>query len=263
MADNLGMKSQIDQLRSEAEANYSASRWEDSAKTYEHLVGLAQDNNDLTLAIDFAIAAIRAWNNLPDKISRINRLYQVIGIIGLKKAATGFEEIAQQALNEGNQKQAAVQYEEAADGYRYIMNFDKAKTCYKTSVEVFEKIGNEVLKKKDYESSIYFLTKTSNIYNKILLLLDTILVQNKDLDSRARKTIQTEKDEILKQIKNSNLEIAKSHEYLAIFYLQKNDPDFVAIAEKEFQKAKEILESINEEQEIKKLEDRIKKIMKK
>ena len=69
------MKSQIDQLKGEAEANYSASRWEDSAKTYEHLVGLAQQNNELELAIEFAIAAIRAWKHMTDKETRINRLY--------------------------------------------------------------------------------------------------------------------------------------------------------------------------------------------
>ena len=55
MARVLNKKAQIELLKSEAEANYSASRWEDSAKTYEHLVGLAQDNNELALAIDFAI----------------------------------------------------------------------------------------------------------------------------------------------------------------------------------------------------------------
>ena len=81
------MKSQIDQLKSEAEANYSASRWEDSAKTYEHLVGLAQQNNELELAIEFAIAAIRAWKQMAGKETRINRLYQSIGLIGVKKAA--------------------------------------------------------------------------------------------------------------------------------------------------------------------------------
>ena len=104
MESALGMKSQINQLKSEAEANYAASRWEDSAKTYEHMVGLAQDNNDLAMAIDFAIAAIRSWNHLPDKMARINKLYQVIGIIGLKKAAIGFEELATQDIVRKNMK---------------------------------------------------------------------------------------------------------------------------------------------------------------
>lgn len=262
MAENLGMKSQIDQLRSEAEANYSASRWEDSAKTYEHLVGLAQDNNDLALAIDFAIAAIRSWGNLPDKYPRINKLYQVIGIIGLKKAALGFETLAEKAEEENDQKQAAGQYEEAADGFRYIMNFDKAKDCYKTSVDVFGKLGNEALKNKDYETSIYLLTRTRNIYDKILLLLETIIVQSKDLDNKNQKNVLDEKESFLKLAKQVNQDIAKSHEYLAIFYTQKNDPDYDSIAEKEFMKAMTILESIGETQEVKKLMERKKKFLK-
>ena len=254
------MKSQINQLKSEAEANYAASRWEDSAKTYEHLVGLAQDNNDLALAIDFAIAAIRSWTNLPDKASRINKLYQVIGIIGLKKAAIGFEDLAKEDIIRKNLKQAAANYEDAADGYSYIMNFDKAKKCYEDSVGIFEKLSNEAKKDNDTEGSIHLYERTSNIYSKISLLLERILVEKKDLDAKSRKLVADEKDRNAALAKEAKKNIAKAHESLATFYLKKNDSDFDSIIEKEYSNAIKILLAIGETQEAKKIEAKKKKI---
>ncbi len=256
------MKPQIKQLKSEAEANFAASRWEDSAKTYEHLVGLAQDNNDLALSIDFALAAIRSWKNLPDKASRINKLYQVIGIIGLKKAAVGFETVAKEAVIKQNQKEAAANFEDAADGYSYIMNFDRAKNCYEQSIEIFENMSDQTKKDNDVEGSIHLFERTSNLYSKISLLLERVLLHNKDLDSKAKKQIIEEKDTIIKLAKEAKINIAKSHENLAVFYLKKNDSDFNSIIEKEFSNAIKILLSIGEIHEAKKLEAKKKKIEK-
>ena len=254
------MKPQIKQLKSEAEANYAASRWEDSAKTYEHLVGLAQDNNDLALAIDFALAAIRAWNNLIDKASRINKLYQVIGIIGLKKAAVGFENIAKEAVIRKDQKQAASNFEDAADGYSYIMSFDKAKNCYEQSVEIFENLSNQTKNDNDVEGSIHLFERISNLYSKVSLLLERVLLHNKDFDSKARKQIIEEKDTTAKSAKKAKMNIAKAHEDLALFYQKKNDPDFDSIIEKEYSNAIKILHLIGETQEANKLEAKKKKI---
>lgn len=256
------MKSQINQLKSEAEANYAASRWEDSAKTYEHLVGLAQDNNDLALAIDFALAAINAWKNLPDKASRINKLYQAIGIIGLKKAAIGFEDLAKEAVIRKDQKQAATNFEDAADGYSYIMNFDRAKNCYEQSVEIFEDLSNQAKKNNDVEGSIHLFDRTSNLYSKIALLLKRVLIQNKDLDSKARKLLIEEKDKTKELAKEAKKSIAKAHEDLALFYLKKKDSDFASVIEKEYSNAIKIYQSIGEIQEAKKLETKKKKIKK-
>jgi len=254
------MKSQINQLKSEAEANYAASRWEDSAKTYEHLVGLAQDNNDLALAIDFALAAIRSWKNLIDKASRINKLYQAIGIIGLKKAAIGFEDIAKEAVIRKNPKQAATNFEDAADGYSYILSFDKAKKCYEQSVEIFEDLSNQAKKNNDIEGSIHLFDRTSNLYSKISLLLKKVLLQNKNLDSNSRELIIKEKDETAELAKEAKKNIAKAHEELASFYLKKNDSDFDSVAEKEYSNAIKILQSIGETQEARKLESKKNKI---
>lgn len=262
MESVLGMKSQINQLKSEAEANYAASRWEDSAKTYEHLVGLAQDNNDLALAIDFALEAVRAWNNLPDKASRINKLYQVIGIIGLKKAAVGFENVAKEAVIRQDHKQAATNFEEAADGYSYIMSFDRAKNCYEQSVEIFKNLSDQTKKNNDIEGSIHLFERTSNLYSKVSILLERVLIHNKDLDSKSRKLIIEEKDKTAKLAKEAKMNIAKAHEELAAFYLKKNNPDFDSIIEKEYTNAIKILQLIGETQEAKKLEAKKKKIRK-
>ena len=260
MESVLGMKSQINQLKSEAEANYAANRWEDSAKTYEHLVGLAQDNNDLGLAIDFALAAVRAWKNLIDKASRINKLYQAIGIIGLKKAAIGFEDIAKEAVIRKDQKQAATNFEDAADGYSYILSFDKAKSCYEKSVEIFEDLSSQAKKNNDVEGSIHLFERTSNLYSKISLLLKRILIQNKNLDSNSRKLLIEEKDKTAELAKEAKKSIAKAHEELAIFYLKKKDSDFNSVAEKEYSNAIKILQSIGETQEAKKLNTKKNKI---
>lgn len=257
------MKSQIDQLKSEAEANYSASRWEDSAKTYEHLVGLAQENNDFALAIDFAIAAIKSWSNLPDKNARIFKLYQAIGIIGLKQAAIGFESLAANAEMSDDLKTAASYYEDAADGFSYIQNFDKAKICYNNSIKMFDKLSSKAFTEKDYENSIHLLSRTGNLYDKMKLLLETMLVQIRNLDENSRKILIEEKNKIAKMEKQINLNIAKSHEYLAIYYLQMDDPDFEPVAEKEFNNALKILEEINETQEVKKIKDKMIKLLKK
>ena len=259
---NLGNKSQIDLLRSEAEANYSASRWEDSAKTYEHLVGLAQENNDLALAIEFALAAIRAWSNMPDKETRVNKLYQAVGIIGLKKAAMGFEKLAQEAENSDNKKSAAQNYEIAADGFCYILNYDKAKANYMRSANHYESLSNAATKNNDFETSIHLNEKTSLIHSKISLILGRILLEKKELDNNLRKQLLEEQRKADTVMITSQKKIAESHEKLAEFYLKKNEPDYYAIVEKEYQKAISIFDAIGEIKAADKIRETLKKIKK-
>lgn len=254
------MKSQINQLKSEAEANYSASRWEDSAKTYEHLVGLAQNNNDLEQAIEFAIAAVRAWKNLPDRQSRINRLYQAIGLISLKKAAIGFEEVAKIAEADKDLKETAANYEEAGSGYSLIQSYDKAKDCLKSSVKHFEKLSKVAMDKKDYEAAIHLFNRISSVYDKISTLFDKIVVDKKDIDEKLKQSLLNEKKEVDKNIQLSLKNKAFAHEKLAMNYLQKNDADCNQIAEKEYTNAIKILEAIGEISLAKKLKAKKDKI---
>ncbi|MGC9778057.1 MAG: hypothetical protein HZR80_02315 [Candidatus Heimdallarchaeota archaeon] len=247
------MKSQINQLKSEAEANYSASRWEDSAKTYEHLVGLAQDNNDLEQAIEFAIAAVRAWKYLLDKEPRINRLYQAIGIISLKKAALGFESVAKKAEEDKDLKETAANYEEAGLGYSLIQSYDKAKSCLESSVKYFEKLSKDAMEKKDYETAIHLFDRISNVYDKISTLFDKILVDKKDIDEAFKQSLLEEKKNVNKSTYLSKKNKAFAHEKLAKYYLEMNDSDCKQIAEKEYVNAIKILESIGESQLAKKL----------
>ena len=254
------MKSQIDQLKGEAEANYSASRWEDSAKTYEHLVGLAQQNNELEQAIEFAIAAIRAWKQMTDKETRINRLYQAIGLIGVKKAAVGFEQQAKTAETNNELKNSALNFEEAGTGYSLIQNYDRAKTCFGSSVKIFENLSTEAMKDTDFETAIHMFDRVCNLYEKIITILDKILIDKKELDRLAKHSLLEEKAKMEKNIALSKKNKAYSHEKLAQTYLDKDDPDCNRIAEKEYTKAIEILESIDEIQLAKKLQTKIEKI---
>ncbi|HUT80812.1 MAG TPA: hypothetical protein VMZ29_06375 [Candidatus Bathyarchaeia archaeon] len=255
-------KGMIAQLKSEAEANYSASRWEDSAKTYEHLVGLAQNNNDFEQAIDFAIAAIRAWNKMPDMIHRINRLYQAVGLIGLRKAAIGFEEIAIKEEAEKNLKGAANNFEEAGNGYSLIQSYDRAKQCYQYSVELFHKLVKESSVKEDFESSIHNLDRICSVYVKMATLLSRVLIERKDIDKNLRQAIITEKNKFEEEIIKSKKEKAFAHERLAQYYLDMKNPDCNPIAEKEYLNAIKILESIGDNTNITKLNDKIEKIPK-
>lgn len=256
------MKSQIDHLQSEAEANYSASRWEDSAKTYEHLVGLAQQNNELEKAINFALEAIKAWSNLPDKLHRINRLYQAVGLIGLKKAAIGFEELGKQADSNNNLKAAAANYEEAGSNYSLIQNFDKAKYCYQKAVSAFEKLSSNAENEKDFETSIHLLDRIGALYTKLGTLLERLLIERKDLDEQTKKELLSGKSGFYKNANELLRRKAVTHEKLAQFYLNKKDADCNHIAKKEYLNAIKILESINELDEAKKLKHELEKITK-
>jgi len=256
------MKSQIDQLKSEAEANYSASRWEDSAKTYEHLVGLAQNNSDFEQAIDFAIAAIRAWTKVPEKKYRINRLYQAVGIIGLNKAAIGFEEIAIKEEGEKNLKSAAGNFEEAGNGYSLIQSYDLAKNCYQSAANIFKNIVEDVQAKNDSERLIHLLDRSCTIYSKLATLMERIFVERKDLEPEIKKALIDEKRHFEQKINEIKKEKAVAHEKLANHYLEKDDVDCNPIAEKEYLNAIKILESIGEPQEAKKLKSKLDKIPK-
>ncbi len=255
-------KGMIAQLKSEAEANYSASRWEDSAKTYEHLVGLAQNNNDFEQAIDFAIAAIRSWNKMPDMIHRINRLYQAIGLIGLRKAAIGFEEIAIKEEEEKNLKNAANNFEEAGNGYGLIQSYDRAKQCYQSSVDILQQIVKESTKKDDFESSIYNLDRICNLYIKLATLLSRVLIERKDLDKDLRQGIIAEKNSFEEKVIETKREKANLHEKLAQHYLDMKNADFHPIVEKEYMNAIKIFESIGDNSNIAKLQAKIEKIPK-
>ncbi|MBK5114492.1 MAG: hypothetical protein KGD59_09195 [Candidatus Heimdallarchaeota archaeon] len=250
------MKSQIDQLKSEAEANYSASRWEDSAKTYEHLVGLAQQNNELEQAIEFAIAAIRAWKQITGKEIRINRLYQSIGLIGVKKAAIGFEEQAKIAETNSELKTSALNFEEAGTGYSLIQNYERAKSCFESSAKIFEDLSSRAMSDTDFESAIHMFDRICNLYEKIVIIYDRILIERKELDRAAKHSILEEKEKVKRNIILSRKNKAYSHEKLAQNYLDRDDPDCNRIAEKEFAKAIEILESIDEMKLAKKLQDK-------
>ena len=257
------MKSQIDQLRSEAEANFSASRWEDSAKTYEHLVGLAQNNHEYEQAIDFAIAAIRAWNKISNMKHRINRLYQAVGLIGIKKAAIGFEELAKQAEDEKNPKVAASNFEEAGNGYSLIQSYDKAKSCYEHSIKFLEALTKEAQNKKDFEASIHLLDRVGGTFSKLMTLMDRIIIERKDLDQSAKETIDSEKNRFTKNIIISKKQKATAHEKLAKYYCSKDDADCKIIAKKEYQNAITILEGIGEVQLAEKVKTKLSKLSKK
>jgi len=257
----LNKKAQIKLLKSEAEANYSASRWEDSAKTYEHLVGLAQDNNELSLAIDFAIEAIRAWGNMPDKVSRVLRLYQAIGIIGLKKAAVGYESLAKEAEQQGKKKLAATNYEVAADGYNYIMNYNRAKDYYLESIKLFEGLTVAAIKSADHETAIHLYDKICSLYSKLAILVGKMIIDNKkNLKEEELKSRIAEKKEAERNCITTKKKIAKSHEQLAINFLQEKEPDYNQIAIKELKKALAIHEEVEDAKEATKIKDKIKKI---
>jgi hypothetical protein len=257
----LNKKAQIELLKSEAEANYSASRWEDSAKTYEHLVGLAQDNNELALAIDFAIAAIRAWKNMPDKTARILRLYQAIGIIGLKKAALGYEDIAQTAEKQGEKKLAASNFEIAADGFNYIMNYKRAQEYYKKSIKLYEELSSNATKNNDIETAIHLYDKICSIYSKLGILIGKMIIDSKkDFSEAELKTHIADKREAEKNCLLAKKEIAKSHEKLAQTFLKKSEPEYRQIALKELNKALTILKEVDDPKEVTKIKDKIKKI---
>ena len=261
MARVLNKKAQIELLKSEAEANYSASRWEDSAKTYEHLVGLAQDNNELALAIDFAIAAIRSWGNMPDKTARILRLYQAIGIIGLKKAALGYESLAKEAEKQDNKKLAATNYEVAADGYNYIMNYNLAKDYYLISIKLYEDLSAAVSKSNDHESAIHLYEKVCSLYSKLAILVGKMIIdKKKDFTEAELKARIAEKKAAEKSCNGAKKKIAKSHEQLALTFLKENESEYNQIAVKELKKALAILEAIEDTKEIAKIKDKIKQI---
>ena len=252
---------QIELLKSEAEANYSASRWEDSAKTYEHLVGLAQDNEELALAIDFAIAAIRAWDNMPDKTARILRLYQAIGIIGLKKAALGYESLAKEAEQQGNKKLAATNFEVAADGYNYIMNYKLAKDYYLIAIKLFKDLSEAATKNADHESAIHLYDKICSLYSKLAILIGkTIIDEKKNLKEEELKAYIDEKKAAETNCIVTKKKIAISHEQLALNFLKENESEYNQIAIKELKKALTILEEVDDTKEALKIKDKIKKI---
>ena len=150
-------------------------------------------------------------------------------------------------------------FEDAADGYSYIMSFDKAKKCYEKAVEIFESLSNEAKRNNDIEGAIHLFERTSNIYDKITLLLERILVQNKGLDSNARKLVTEEKDRNAALAKMIKRNIAKAHEELASLYINKKDADYNSIIEKELVNAIKILQSIGDTQEAQRLEGKKKK----
>lgn len=255
---------QIELLKSEAEANFNASRWEDSAKTYEHLVGLAQKNNDFEQAIDFALAAIHAWRRMPGKESRINKLYQAVGLIGLKKAAIGFEQVAEQAEKANDLNTAAVNFEEAANGYKLIQSFERAKAAYLKAIQLFDIRVKTALENKDFESAIHLLSRISSIYLNLKKLINYVLIERRSsLQKSEKEALFKEKEHYRSKYHKTVVKIAETHEKLSEEFCKQKTADYYLIAKKELQKAIEILESIDETQAAKKLKSKLNKIPKK
>jgi hypothetical protein len=214
------------------------------------------------LAIDFALRAIHAWSKMPDKQARMNKLYQVIGMLSLKQAAIGFENIAKQAEKEGKKKIAGANYEDAADGYQYILNFDKAKNCFSKAGTIFYELSNKMIKEKDYEGAIHLFERTCGIYQKKAKLIQRIITEQKEFTKEALKKLKEELDKAQQTSKQCSKNKALSHEKLAAFYLKQDTKENKPIAEKELKRAYEILEKMDEKSDLKRIKNKLKKIAK-
>jgi hypothetical protein len=247
----------LQQLKSEAEANYRANRWEDSAKTYEHLVGLAQKNGDLALAIDFALAAIRSWNQMPEKADRVIRLYQAIGLLGLKQGAIGFEDLARKAESKEEITTAANNYDIAAQGYNYIQNYNLAEKCFRNALELFKELVKETQQDKEYEKTIHLLDKSIQINERLSKILQKKVIDNPALAKSENEEIEKEVKTIEKKIQLLKKEKANTHELIADDFVEKNNPDYLIIARKEYQKAVDIYEEMNENKRVEKIKEKM------
>ncbi|MEA2070059.1 MAG: hypothetical protein U9O98_02090 [Asgard group archaeon] len=256
----MGQKTPIEELTSEAEANFRASRWEDSAKTYEHLVGLAQQNEDYALAINYALAAITAWKKMSNKQDKINKLYQVIGLLGVKESAINYKKLAQEQEQKGDIKHAAGNYEEAAEGYKYLMDFRNAKKHFSSAVKLLTKLAKKAQKAKDYESAIHYYDRGSKVYTKTRILIDRMFLEIKKLGDKERKQLEKEKETIIEKKKESIIQKAKAHEKLADDFLKKKEPHYKEIAKKEYRKAAGLCKQIDELKEAKKLQKKARKL---
>ncbi len=80
-------------LLDEANANFEASRFKDAARTFEHLVSLAIQNNDPEEAIYYAYRAAYSWKMDKNKTNRINS-FKLIGELSFSVASVLAEDVA-------------------------------------------------------------------------------------------------------------------------------------------------------------------------
>ncbi len=203
----------------EADDNYKANRFRDSAAMYEHLMELSIRHKDPHKALYFGFRAIDAWEREKNRL-RVARIYHDLGRLSFSQALHNSQAVATKTKNK------------------------------KERIEALRLMAS-ILQVWDPEKRVFAI--------KDLVKLNLELSEEKDRPLTERRAILTETAEIVKDLGDEDLlnrvkrRLAQIHIEVGQDALEKNGLDTEHVAAREYEKAAKLYQEIGDEKTAKAL----------
>jgi hypothetical protein len=215
-------------LIEEANANYKANRYKDAARTFEHLITLAIQNDELEEAIYFAYRAADCWRKNNDTMNRAV-IFRDIG-----NMACNFSiQIIESHLSKLKKLDEKAKALEIAGDCLQGRDPKKAKEKYQESIGFYNQLAE---KEKDADK-------------KIQLLRDALEVTLKLDNTKAKK-------ELMIRIANMQVSLSETE-------LKKKTPEGMQIALRSYEDALDMFKDLKMKEDIQSLTKKITELKKK
>ncbi|MCG3216700.1 MAG: hypothetical protein KAS63_08250 [Candidatus Heimdallarchaeota archaeon] len=202
-------------LIEEANANYNTQRYKDAARTFEHLISLAIQNDEPEEAIYFAYRAADSWKKGKNPQNRA-QTFAKMGSLAFNFGA----QIAEQfAIKTKNIEEKAKSLFIAGECLSYLQP-EKAKVQFEQSVEFFQKLA---VKEKDTTKKVQHLRNA----------LEAIRILKNKKKEKALKI----------RIANLHIKIAETN-------VAKENPENMQIALRSYEDALELFNEIKSKEDI-------------
>lgn len=221
-------ESKMNILNEEANANYNASRYKDAARTFEHLITLAIQNDEEEEAIYFAYRAADCWRKDKNEMNRAV-IFRDIGNL-----AHGFcAKILDDYVAKTKEPEAKAKAKMLAGECLLTQNKTKATKNLTEAIELFEKLADS---SKDSKS------KTNYLMNALECTIN-----------------QGDK----KQAKALKIRIANHHVSSAEKSFKKNTPEDLQIALRSFEDALDLFNELKMKEDIQNISQKIEELKQK
>lgn len=215
-------------LIEEANANYKANRYKDAARTFEHLITLAIQNNELEEAIYFAYRAADCWRKNNNTMNRAV-IFRDIGNMACNFSVQIIEAYLSK-LKDLEEKAKAL---EIAGDCLLGRDTKLAKERYNESIDIYNQLAE-----KDKDSN-----------KKVQFLRDALEVTIKLDNAKAKKELM--------------IRIANTHISLSEDEMKKDTPEGIQIALRSYEDALEMFKELKMKEDTQVITKKIAELKKK
>lgn len=215
-------------LIEEANANYKANRYKDAARTFEHLITLAIQSEELEEAIYFAYRAADCWRKNKNTMNRAV-IFRDIGSMACNFSVQIIEAYLSKLKNLDEKAKAL----EISGDCMLAKDIKLAKTRYQESVDIYN-----VLAEKEKDAN-----------KKVQLLRDALEVTVKLDNSKAKKELK--------------IRIANVHVTLSENEMKKKTPEGMQVALRSYEDALEMFKELKMKEDIQAISKKIVELKKK